>query len=127
MMRKSEMASVSEYEKHLNGVDEARQEIADILSVDISSPGYFQKLDELKARRAAEKKLLPNYTQDPDKEYRWCDPRSERFPYVVAKGFAPVVHDKRLIYDNERILCARDKEKAASAVEVIERLTYQGE
>ena len=40
---------------------------------------------------------------------RWCDPKSERFPYLVVKGWKPVMEGDRMVCDNELILCRRDK------------------
>lgn len=103
----------AEYQKHLDKLNDFR-------SVEAGDPEYYEKIKALKAKRLKEKSQVPEVERDPSKDYRWCDPRSERFPYKVAEGWIPVMKDGRLVCDNELILCSRERAVNCGAAEEAE-------
>lgn len=68
---------------------------------------YQLHLNAIRNKRRVEKGLLPDVPRQFTKQYRWCAPAGERFPYLVAKGYKPVEFEGALVWDNELLLCAK--------------------
>lgn len=82
-----------------------------------TAPMYFETVAAIRKKREEEKKRVVQHVQDPSFDYRWCNPRGERFPYLVVGGWIPVMEGKRMVCDNELILCRRDKALSAGDAE----------
>lgn len=85
-------------------------------------PMYRETVAALKKKRAEEQGRIIRHERDPSFVYRWCDPKSERFPYLVVKGWVPVMEGDRMVADNELILCRKDRTLLCGDAEDIEGL-----
>lgn len=111
-----------EYQRGLDKLKEFR-------AIPVDDLEYHGRVAALKKKRDEEKARIPDVLRDPSKEYRWCDPRSERFPYLVVAGWIPVTQQGRLVCDNELILCSKDRTVDCGRAEVADfnRLVDKGE
>jgi hypothetical protein len=58
-------------------------------------PMYREVVAALKKKRAEEQARIISHERDPSFVYRWCDPKSERFPYLVVRGWVPVMEGQQ--------------------------------
>lgn len=105
----------AEYQQGLDRLKEFRQ-------LPVSDLEYRAKIAALKKKQIEEKALIPAVLRDPSKDYRWCDPRAERFPYLVVAGWVPVMQQGRLVCDNELILCSKERSVDCGMAEEVDFL-----
>ena len=113
-----ERPSATEYQAVISRIDEMR-------GVNPADPFYNEKIAALRNKRIEEKAAIPDVPRDPSKDYRWCDPRAERFPYLVMRGWVPVNNHGQLVTDNELILCWKDKAVDMGAAQRIDLPTLE--